>query len=422
MTLSTTISLFRSIAHQFQDLRAVKTVAAMRTISNHIEDQVINRGLQVDFYAGFQRFSRFPAQLARYGRLGATCRRVYVFGVPDVTPPAIPGIEYVPLDPNSPLAEEWFLVVDTPQFWTTLLTQELPGHDTAGGGRRYDGLWSYDAQVVERASLLISQAMGSAYQPVRQRDYASQSVHVAEIATRMIGQLDAARQRSHRRTAQATTLTRAIELVSGSAPEQAAEGLATLLAQVFGAHEVTVALTRNGMTSVIASGGTATSRGRTLMPNDGPSGRALSSGAVQLVNDLRQARERDPLLISAQSMIAVPISGANGITGVISVGNDQAAAFNDDDAQALTAIGRLLGGTGETQGSAATQMNNAQLARLEQVLGKLRWPISRMAELHNRFELAGPLTQAQRETLTEFNMLVQSLNRALNNTRPELSA
>ena len=309
-------------------------------------------------------------------------------------------------------------MVDTPGFWTTLLTHELPGADLAGGGRKYDGLWSYDAQVVERASLLISQAMGSIYQPVRQRDFASHSVHVAEIATRMIGQLDAVRLRGQRREAQAATLTRAIETLGGANAEQAAERLANTLAQVFGAEEVSIALSRSGVAAVAASAGESNMLGRTVAHNDGLSGRALASGEVQFVPDMRQARERDPLLVSAQCGVAAPILNSSGVCGVITIGAGTSNMFEASDARALEALGRLLGTALESNSGGQT----AQLARIDQALGKLRWPINRMAELPNRFEVAGPLNQAQRETLTEFTVLVQSLNRALNSGRPGLNA
>ncbi len=98
------VSLFRSIASQYKDLRGVNTVAMMNSISRLIENQLIENQLPVNFYAGFERFSHFPDQLRRYSRLGAVCRRVYVFGVPDIRPPSIPGIEFVELSPTSPLA------------------------------------------------------------------------------------------------------------------------------------------------------------------------------------------------------------------------------------------------------------------------------------------------------------------------------
>jgi hypothetical protein len=178
---------------------------------------------------------------------------------------------------------------------------------------------------------------------------------------------------------------------------------------------VVLSLVRNGACAVAAVGGNSSGLGRTLPANDGPSGRAFATGTVQQIDDLRQQRERDPLLLGAQSMIAAPIIAGSNVVGVISVGHEQSGAYTADDAQALVALGRLLGAVGASGSTGA--VNDEQLARIEQAMAKLRWPIGRMADLQMRFEQAGPLTSAQRETLMEFSTLVQSMNRALNPSR-----
>jgi Sensory domain in DIguanylate Cyclases and Two-component system len=86
------ISLYRMIPPDAQDSVFVNSVSLMNVISHEIEDIVVNNRLPVDFYAGFQRFSYFQRQVKRYRRLAAVCRRVYVWGVPDVDPPTIPGV------------------------------------------------------------------------------------------------------------------------------------------------------------------------------------------------------------------------------------------------------------------------------------------------------------------------------------------
>ena len=73
------ISIYRSTAGQYENLRSVNKVPMMNAISHSIEEQVINHALPVNFYAGFERLSRFPAQTLLYGRLGAAARRVYIF-------------------------------------------------------------------------------------------------------------------------------------------------------------------------------------------------------------------------------------------------------------------------------------------------------------------------------------------------------
>lgn len=417
--LSTTISLFNSIANQYQNMRDVKTVASMRLISNHIEDQVISAGLPVDFYAGFQRFSRFPNQLKRYTALGAACRRVYVFGVADATPPPIPGIEYIDIDPNSPLAQEWFLLIETPQFWTTLLTQEQTGRDRDGAERRYDGLWTYEAQVAERASLLISQAMGNSYQPVRERDYNSQVQHVAAIAGRMIGQADTLRHANFRRTSQVKMVNQTVETIDqfGATPAGLAQ-LAVQLNTTFGAQDAAIVTGAAGRFSVAAAEGDTLAVGRAMTEHDGAIGRALR-GEPTMAQDLR--RQREMLLPGAQSVAAAPIISGGTTLGLIAVGLPEAHGWDPSDLESLTALGKLLGRAME-QRPAPTHVSSAgsgeQSVRLEQVIAKLRWPIGRMSDLHARFEQSGPLNTAQREIMAEFNIIANSLNRAFGQAKP----
>ena len=185
------ISLYRMIPPDVRDSVFVNSVPLMNVISHEIEDVVFENELKVDFFAGFQRFSYFTRQIKRYTRLASVCRRVYVWGVPDIDPPAIPGVEYMPLTPDMDLAREWFLVVDTPTFFTALLTQEVTyGQDLPKGYRRFEGIWTYDSEIVSRAHLLVSQMLGRNYPGIIARDYEQQSKHLVQISNRLVQRQD----------------------------------------------------------------------------------------------------------------------------------------------------------------------------------------------------------------------------------------
>jgi signal transduction histidine kinase len=185
------ISLYRMIPPEAGSSAFVNSVSLMNVISHEIEDTVINNRLPVDFYAGFQRFSFFIRQFRRYQRLAAVCRRVYVWGIPDVDPPPMPGVEFIPVSPDMELAREWFLVVDTPQFYTALLTrEETYGQELPKGARRFRGIWTYDPDLVGRAYLLISQILGQNFRPNLTRDYEQQNRHVVQISNRLVKRQD----------------------------------------------------------------------------------------------------------------------------------------------------------------------------------------------------------------------------------------
>lgn len=180
------LSLYRSIAERYQHLRNIRTVAMMSAISHQIERQVLKYNMPIDFYAGFQRFSAFPGQIQRYERLGAVCHRVYIFGVADVVPPTIAGVEFIALAPDTPLTQEWFLLADTPEFWTLLSTREFKGADAVTGERHFDGIWTFNAPVVESASQLLAHALGHTYSPHHERYASLQNQNVTEVTERIV--------------------------------------------------------------------------------------------------------------------------------------------------------------------------------------------------------------------------------------------
>ena len=337
------ISLFRSVANQYQGLRSVNTVSTMNTISRLIEDQIINHTLPVNFYAGFERFSYFPAQLRRYGRLGATSRRVYVFGVPDVRPPSIPGVEFIDISVSSPLAREWFLLVDTPDFWATLLTQEVDGQDAIRGGRQFDGIWSFDEQVADRASLLLSQEMGLPYTPVTRRNYASQMNHVAEINGRMVGLLENNRLSGHRRWKRLTVIQKVAELALKNQPLGVTlTEIAETLHTIFGANDVSIVVAdaKNAFNVASAVGGAVA--GVVDQAGNGPLAQSIVQRRVVKVADARQSRMREPLLPAALSLIAAPVLSKSGVYGAITVGDPDAQQWSDEDGEMLAAVSHTL--------------------------------------------------------------------------------
>jgi len=337
------ISLFRSVATQYQGLRTVNTVSMMNTISRLIEDQVINHAMPVNFYAGFERFSNFPSQLRRYSSLGAVCRRAYVFGVQDVRPPSIPGVEFIDIPISSPLAREWFLLVDTPDFWATLLTQEADGQDAIRGGRRFDGIWSFDEHVVDRASLLLTQEMGLPYTPVGKRNYTSQMTNVAEINSSMVGLLEKTRLSGNRRWKRIATVQKVVELTLRSQPLNVTLAeVAETLHTIFGASDVAIVLGDAKQNFSTASVLGAAVTGVVDQAGNSPIAQAIVERRPVKVMDARQSRMRDPLLPAALSLYVAPMLSKNAVYGTIAIGSPDAQQWTDEDSEMLVAVAHTV--------------------------------------------------------------------------------
>lgn len=161
----------------------------MQLISRQVEQQILKYQMPIDFYAGFQRLSYFPAQSERYERLGAVCRSVSIFSVIDREIPVIPGVDFVPLAEDSALVQEWFLLVDAPEFWTLLNTQEMTPHDD--GTRQFQGLWTFDLTVVEEASAMLADVLDRPYTPHAERHHTLQAQNIHEVTDRLLKRLEA---------------------------------------------------------------------------------------------------------------------------------------------------------------------------------------------------------------------------------------
>jgi class 3 adenylate cyclase/DICT domain-containing protein len=141
------------------------SVASLLAVSHSIEETVMRHGMDSIFFAGFQRFSAFLPQAERFRLLAARCKKVYIFGEPDSATPAIPNLEYVPLQPGSPLTQEWFIVFAHPRFSIALLTREIGSSAASiresrfGRGRLYQGLVTLEDHIVQPAVQLLHQAL-----------------------------------------------------------------------------------------------------------------------------------------------------------------------------------------------------------------------------------------------------------------------
>jgi signal transduction histidine kinase len=154
-----TLSLF-DIANQWNVRRLFANYrGALKTISYEIEDTVINGGVYTRIFAGFQKYSYFLPRLERYRELARTADGIWVFGLPDVHLPVIPGITYVPLTEQHRLVAEWFLVVDAPEYFSALTAQDLSGFDDLPSHRRFRGVWTFDDTLVNHLQVTLSKVL-----------------------------------------------------------------------------------------------------------------------------------------------------------------------------------------------------------------------------------------------------------------------
>jgi len=164
----------------------------MNYISYEIENASILDRVNNRVFSGFQYLSKFIPQIKRYQQIAAHADEVYVFGVPDVTPPAIPNVYYVPLKPTDQLAREWFLISHGADYYSALATEELTQFGAPDEYRMFKGLWSFDLDMVQILADWLTKTVDTKPQFIDDTDYnhVSQNRLVNRSVSRLLATRD----------------------------------------------------------------------------------------------------------------------------------------------------------------------------------------------------------------------------------------
>jgi DICT domain-containing protein len=154
-------TLFEAMELQFET-----TVSALAQMSHTMEMQALDRQVSGGhIYVGFQRLSRFTPRVAeRYLQMALAGNHVYVFGLPDMLSPVThERLHYIALGVDDALSNEWFVVIDTPQYQASLSALDLVGFDQALDihDRLFTGVQTQSEAVTRVLSEALSQALQS---------------------------------------------------------------------------------------------------------------------------------------------------------------------------------------------------------------------------------------------------------------------
>ena len=168
--------------HVFEDDRR-----GLQHVTRDIENTILAEALPARVFAGFQKWSFVLPVLHRYTRLARIARGVWVFGLPDVDPPAVPGLTWVSLHERHALAQEWFLLADSGRYFATLAAQALSGFDVPVERRRFRAVWSFDDALLRELTGRLGGLLGLPAEPTGEpRDYAGQLAQVDAVMSRLV--------------------------------------------------------------------------------------------------------------------------------------------------------------------------------------------------------------------------------------------
>jgi DICT domain-containing protein len=128
-------------------------------MSRAMEDVILLDGAHGRIFSSFQRMSRFLPQAERYQKLAEKAEHVYIFGEKDVEVPIIPNTTYVFLSKTDALVKEWFVVAYAPEYQSVLATRELSDIDDPDDIRTFQGIWTFDRNMVDIIQEWLSSAV-----------------------------------------------------------------------------------------------------------------------------------------------------------------------------------------------------------------------------------------------------------------------
>mgnify|MGYP000057317860 CR=1 FL=1 len=154
-------SVYQLVKRLYNGPMELRSRRLMTHISHTIEDTIRVDHKRSRLFSGFQRFSKFLGQERRYRQIAAYAESVYVFGVNDVSLPPIPRVTYVPLSPGDRLSQEWFVLAAGPGFGSALCAVETTRITDPDHLRAFNGLWTFDADMVDILQEWLSSAVGA---------------------------------------------------------------------------------------------------------------------------------------------------------------------------------------------------------------------------------------------------------------------
>lgn len=152
-------SVYQMLRRIYSGQMELRSRRMMTKISYTIEDITRVDAHRNRLFCGFQYFSKFPPQEQRYRQIAANAESVYVFGVADITPPAIPRITYVPLSPNDHMSREWFVISAGAAFNSALCAEERTSITDPDHVREFSGLWTFDDNIIDILQEWLSSAV-----------------------------------------------------------------------------------------------------------------------------------------------------------------------------------------------------------------------------------------------------------------------
>ncbi|RMF27942.1 MAG: histidine kinase, partial [Cyanobacteria bacterium J083] len=162
--MSISSSVVAQLLQLFPDRRAqMYFKSSLTALSHAMEDRVLAGEEAPLVIASFQQERFYRQEAHRYKRIAQKTDQVYVLAAPETEFTNSSGIyETIAFAPEDSLAQEWHLVVIASEYSICLICGEKnvapEGKKvvtTLDANRRFEGIWTFDRQVAEKAANLL---------------------------------------------------------------------------------------------------------------------------------------------------------------------------------------------------------------------------------------------------------------------------
>ena len=131
-----------------------------------LEDHILTEEKKPLVIAAFQQGKWFLEEAERYADIAKHSQQIAIMATGDTSfaghrTTSLPNVELVSLDQGDPVAQEWHLIILSPQFTAMVICQELSEGDYGSAGvpgldveRKFYGLWTFEPELVKETALL----------------------------------------------------------------------------------------------------------------------------------------------------------------------------------------------------------------------------------------------------------------------------
>ncbi len=136
------------------------------SLCHALEDHILTDDSKPLVISAFQLGKWYLQEAERYADIAKRSRQIVIMAAPhsgfaEHPTSQQPNINLVTLDPADPVAQEWHLIILSPQYTAMVICQELSSADYGSAGlpasdmeRKFYGLWTFEPELVQETALL----------------------------------------------------------------------------------------------------------------------------------------------------------------------------------------------------------------------------------------------------------------------------